>query len=437
LINGFIAVRRAQDIIASATLPKTDVGIAEYAAALITLRQAIPSLAPEATRNFENIKWGNVTLASTKLGSASRLAAFFKIAAGKSDVATWTRLVRTPEARGPVFVLSPADVPNQFWPGLWLDESATISGASAAQLAYSLSLAPSDPAQPWPLPDVITTALLLDHFPAEVLARFEKHPPPPDWLANSTPADRAALLITVANVLVPDCVREWFQRDPLIRTARANIPEFGEAAFGKDTSLLWRYELAGPSVEPPERRAVAVAANTPREQWPWTTITGLEFKDSPADVRPDDPMIELRFAFTWDNEALHFHAEAIDNPPGLPRPEGQREQMELLIDPKSDGFVWRGPEDFHFVFRTNGEVFDLNHQRAVPAKIERTDRGYTVDSDIPWSLLGLTPASGLELGVTTAVATDGRYEWEPSLKLNWRFFERRDERYGLGLLRLE
>jgi len=437
LINGYVAVKRAQDFIASAALPKTDTGIAEYAAALVTLRQAIPSLAPEATRQLESIQWPNVTLASTKLGSASRLAAFFKIASGKSDLATWTRLVRTPEKRGPIYVLSPPDVRDQFLPGLWLDEGAIISGASAAQLAYSLALAPSDPNQPWPAPDVITTALLLDHFPAEVLARFEKTRPPPGWLDASTPADRAALLITVANLLVPDCVREWFQQDVLVRAARANIPEFGDAAFGKDTSLLWRYELAGPSVEPPERTAVAVSSSTPRERWPWTTITGLEFRDSPADVRPDDPMIKLRFAFTWDNEALHFHAEAIDTPPGSPRPEGRKEQMELLIDPKSDGFVWRGPDDFHFVFRSIGEVFDLNHKHAVPAKIVRTEQGYTVESDIPWSLLGLTPAPGVKIGVTTAIATDGRYEWEPSLKLNWRFFQRRDERYGLGTLRLE
>ena len=60
-----------------------------------------------------------------------------------------------------------------------------------------------------------------------------------------------------------------------------------------------------------------------------------------------------------------------------------------------------------------------------------------VEADIPWSVIGLTPRAGLELGVTTAVATDGRYEWEPSLKLNWRFYQRRDERYGLGVLKLQ
>ena len=111
--------------------------------------------------------------------------------------------------------------------------------------------------------------------------------------------------------------------------------------------------------------------------------------------------------------------------------------VELLIDPQSDGLVWRGIDDLHFVYRSSGEAWEWSRNRAAPATIVRTESGYTVDADIPWSLIGLTPSPGLEFGITTAVATDGRHEWEPSLKLNWRFYQRRDERYGLGTLRLE
>lgn len=437
LIDGGVAAKRARAVLDNPAVPDTDTSVAEYAAGLVTLRQAFPSLAPDATRQLEDIKWNNVTLGSTKLGSASRLAAFFKIAQGKSDVATWTRLVRTPEARGPVFVLSPADPSDQLRPGLWLDESATINGASAAQLAYSIALPPADPTVPRPTPDVMTAALLLEKFPAELLSTLKAFPPPADWVESAPPADRAALLITVANLLVPESIREWFQQDQIARAGRSVIKDFSDNAFGANTSTLWRYELAGPSVEPPERRATAVASSLPREQWQWTRIAGLEFKDSPADVRADDPLLELRFAFTWDNEALHFHAEAIDTPPNYKRPPDRRELVELLVDPKSDGLVWRGPDDFHFVFRSNGEAFEWTRNRPTAAKIVRTEQGYTVEADIPWSQLGLTPAPGLEFRLTTAVATDGRYEWEPTLKLNWRFFQRPDERYGLGLLKLE
>lgn len=157
----------------------------------------------------------------------------------------------------------------------------------------------------------------------------------------------------------------------------------------------------------------------------------------PGDVRADDPPLELRFAFTWDNQALHFHAEAIDTPPGFQRPAESKEFVELMIDPQADGYVWRGPDDFRFIFRSNGTALDSSHNRPVPATIALTPHGYTVDATIPWSTIGLTPAAGIEVHLSAAVATDGRYEWEPSLKLNWRFFERRDERFGLGTLRLE
>ncbi|MEO6003821.1 MAG: glucoamylase family protein [Opitutus sp.] len=437
LIDARVAGRRARELLAQATPPESDTGLAEYAAGLITLRQAFPSFAPDVTRLLEAIRWENVTLTSTKLGSASRLAAFFKIAAGKGDVATWTRLVRTPEQRGPVYVLSPPEVDDQLRPGLWLDERSIITGASAAQLAYWHATLTPDPSQPPPVPDVATTALLLDHFPLEVLARFKATPLRPGWLEAGSAADRSVLLLSLANLLVPDCVREWFQQDAFVRAARGTIPEFSEAAFGKNSSVLWRHELAGPAADPPARRAIAVSSTVPREQWQWTRIAGLEFKDSPADVRADDPLLELRFAFTWDNEGLHFHAEATDTPPGYKRPTERKELVELLIDPQSDGLVWRGIDDLHFVYRSSGEAWEWSRNRAAPATIVRTESGYTVDADIPWSLIGLTPSPGLEFGITTAVATDGRHEWEPSLKLNWRFYQRRDERYGLGTLRLE
>lgn len=433
LIGSGAVNARVRDALAHTELPRTDVAIAEFAASLVTLRQAFHSLAPETSDALDAVKWESVTLSSTKLGSASRLAAFFKVATAQSKPAAWTQLVRTPEERGTVFVLSPASISDQLHPGLWLDESTTISGASAAQLAYTLAVN----ASPGTPPDASATALLIDQLPAEWLKHFGSSPTDAAWFDAAPVADRAALLISVANLLVPDCIREWFQQDPLVRAGRIAIQDFNEPAFGKDTSILTRFELAGPFVPPPERRAVAVSSTLPREQWPWTKIAGLEYKDSPADVRPDDPILELHFSFTWDHEALHFHAEAIDTPPNSARPEFRKELVELFVDPKADGYVWRSPDDFQFIFRSDGDAFELCHSRPAPATIRRNAQGFTVDADIPWSVLGLTPVRGLTFNVSAAVATDGRYEWEPSLKLSWRFFQQPDERFGLGTLTLE
>ncbi|HWA85011.1 MAG TPA: glucoamylase family protein, partial [Opitutus sp.] len=277
LIDGGVALRRAQLLLDSAVPPQTDVAVAEYAAGLVALRQAIPSLATQATQLLEKIDWNRITPSSTKLGSASRLATFFKIAAGKSPASAWAGLVRSPEQRGAVYVLSPADPDDQLLPGMWINERPIISGASAEELAYSLAVEPPDDANAPPPPplDVPTAALLLDHFPAEFLGRIQETPPAAGWIERASAQDRAALLITIANLLVPDCVREWCQQDALVRAARAAIPEFGEAAFGPNSSVYQRYELAGPFVPPPERDAIAVRANTPHDQWPWTTISGL------------------------------------------------------------------------------------------------------------------------------------------------------------------
>jgi len=437
LLPGSEAVKRARALLASPPQPQNDVAAATYSAGLVTLRQAIPALAPEASRHLAMVKWETLPLTSMQIGSASRLAAFFRIASGTSEPALWGQLSRVPEARGAVYILTPVSVADQLLPGLWLEENSVISGASASQLAYSLALPVDGALPPQSLPDVLTLALMLQHFPAEVLKRTHAMPFSQNWLEAAAPADRAALLISLANVLVPDCVRQWFQQDPLVKSARTGIPEFTQAPFGRNTSMIWRHELAGPWVESPERRTIASSATLPREKWRWNTLAGLEFKDSPADVRPDDPVLELRFAFTWDNEALRFHAETTDMPPDGKRPADRREFVELLIDPRQDGFIWRGPEDLQFVFRSTGESWEWSKNRAVPATIQLTDRGYTVDAVIPWSQLGLTPSRGLEFRVSAAVATDGRYEWEPSLKLNWRFFKQRDDRYSLGLLRLD
>ena len=436
---GFISeaevVSGAGTLLHEGPAPQDGVRVAEYAAGLVTARQAIPDLAEEVTRRLAAIDWKAVSAGANQLGALDRLVVFFQVAAGARPPSAWTGLERTPQLLGPVYVLAPASPRDQLLPGLWLDERSIISGASAAQFAYARLSEDTGAAKSFPY-DVLTTALLLAEFPAATVARLGKAPPPAEWIETASAEDRAALLISVANLLVPDCIRRWFQQDPLVQAGRAAIPEFGEAAFGCDNSVVSRWQLAGPQRVPPERLAVAVPATTPRDQWVWTRVAGLEYKDSVADIRPGDPALAMQFAFTWDKDALHFHATVMDELPKLTTPS-PRNGVELFVDPQNDGLIWSGADDSQFSFRANGAVTEWFHNRPVQAEVRHTDQGYEVEATIPWSDLGLTPRSGLVIGVSPAVVSEGTFEWEPSLKLNWRYFGRADERYELGTLRLE
>jgi hypothetical protein len=40
------------------------------------------------------------------------------------------------------------------------------------------------------------------------------------------------------------------------------------------------------------------------------------------------------------------------------------------------------------------------------------------------------------LDLTANVTAGGIHEWDPSLELSWRYYQRDDDRYGLGTVRL-
>jgi hypothetical protein len=338
-------------------------------------------------------------------------------------------------SEGRVYVLEPAQVLDQVTPGIWLDEGAVVTGASAAQLAYAITIEKRKTA-PERFPyDVQSTALLTEKFPLEVAEALKASPIPATWLAQSAPDDRALLVLSLANLLAPDCLRLWFQQDPLVQAGRAAIGEFGAAAFDGDNSVFARNELAMPINVPPRRRVDAVRSGLPREKWQWVVLKGAGYRVSDADVRPGDPDVELRFALTWDRKALHFHAEALDTPAGFRPPAGRR-SVELFVNPKRDGLVWLSRDNFQFAYTPDGSAMEFFHNRPVNARFSRTEHGYTVDSDIAWTELGIAPKADIEFDLTASITAAGTSEWDPSLELSWRYYERADERFGLGTVHL-
>jgi hypothetical protein len=429
------AASRITSMLKGTPTPSGERALAPYAASLVTLRNAIPRLSQDATSRLNAIDWGRVTIESSSLGSASRLAVFFQIATHTRPPSAWRNLRRIADAEGHFYVLDPAQVTDQLMPGIWLDERSIVTGASASQLAYAIAVEKRKASTPEFPFDVQSTALLTEEFPSEVASALKASPLPADWLEEATVESRSLLLLSLANLLAPDCLREWFQQDPIAKEGRQEIGEFAIAAFGGDNSVAARNELAIPIRIPPEREAAVVRSDTPREKWGWILVKGMDYKISPADVRPGDPDLELRFALTWDKEALHFHANVLDTPAGFFPPEGRR-SVELFINPHRDGLLWMDPNDFQFAYRPNGGAMEWFHVRPVKAQIRVTQHGYSIDSDIKWKELGMNPKPGLEFDFTANVTAEGNAEWQPALELSWRYYQREDDRFGLGTARL-
>ncbi len=420
LVNG-------HDLVAAARIMLGTAGVmpdAQYAAALIVLRQSVPALETEATRLLGSMPWNGLPAATPDLGAVSRLGVFLQIASGTSLAADWARLSRATQPLGPIHVLAPADIAGALLPGLWLDERAILSGASASQLAYaSLTDKATVPAS------ALLPILQLDQFPREALAVT---PVPP-----ANPEAAAALVITVANLLVHDCVRQSFQSDPLVQAGRAAIAEFAESAFGPNTSVVAQRELAGAKPLAPARQALVTANALPSEQWDWQNIAGLEFKDSDADIRPGDAPLEFRFALTWDQAALYFHAQVTDTPAGYALPAERNRAVELFINPAGDGFNWSGSKDYQITYRVGRGAEELFSHAVHAAHITPTAHGYTVEASIPWSTINLIPKSGLEFGLTAAAVAESTHEWEQIIKLNWSWVPLRAGVFRLGNVRLQ
>lgn len=413
---------KARAHLQAATAPRSLAEAAQWAAALITLRQVVPALADEAGRLLAQIRWDSFPM-PTHLGDPARLGVFLQIAAGLRPAADWQRLVRDTTGLGPVQVLAPVDVAGALLPGLWLEERTILPGAAASQLAYAGLTGAAT------LTDALLPVLQLAHFPREALTGLPDTP--------ATPTAAAASLITIASLLAEDGLRRAFQQDTLVQAGRTAIAEFREAAFGPNTSVIAQGELDGMPPPPAPRLAAGVSNTLPRDQWRWQHVAGREFLDSEADLRPDDAPLAFRFAFTWDETALHFHTEVHDTPAGYSVPAKRKRVVELFVDPEADGLVWTGPRDYQFTYDlTEGTRETFNHAPD-RSHLTPTAEGYILEASIPWTSLGVTPRPGLELGVSPAVVAAGKREWEALIKLNWSFHPLRAGVHRLGTVRLE
>ena len=193
--------------------------------------------------------------------------------------------------------------------------------------------------------------------------------------------------------------------------------------------------------EPPAHRAAAqqaVARRQPKAETEldWHTMDAENARDS---IYDGENTVFMRFAFAWDETNLYFCANVTDPDVVSERPPERihlQDVVELFVDPGCDGLIWGSTNDFQFGFAVTNKCYEWFGRRIpTDVKVEPAREGYTVRAAIPWTLLGIKPAAGLEIGMTPEIDSVSRVD-EPAVKLNWRW-RVQDGRAYLGTLKLE
>ncbi|MCM8779464.1 MAG: hypothetical protein NC834_06780, partial [Candidatus Omnitrophica bacterium] len=131
--------------------------------------------------------------------------------------------------------------------------------------------------------------------------------------------------------------------------------------------------------------------------------------------------VDLRgkFFFMWDHNYLYIAGEIIDNEIIARMRDNliyKDDCIEIFIDPKNDGFIFRNPDDFQFGFAPTGfegkpVVWEWFHQDKFPGKVGfflketkiEGKKGYILEAKILWEYLGIKPEKGYTLGISPAI----------------------------------
>ncbi len=430
------------------------------AAGLITVGQAFPRFREPCRQLFEAMDWstfydkdrrqlwGGYNTATGKvnpdwhldlLGADSRLASFLTVATGAAPPEMWDNLQRGVETRHGATYLVPGwqggGLFMQYINGLWLDDRHTLMGQSAQNFAFaqmqhgapwgwSASDSPSGEYIGWgKLRDDIVTphasVLAIQDFPVEVVANLrllEKMGARKKGLGfvdaidvktgqiadNFLVLDQSMLFLSLANDLKNNCVRRYFQLDPVVQRGRQLIRDYREPAFGTNVSVFVLQKRAADLRGAPQKSVRARRGGW--EQADWQTLG------------------ESRFAFAWDEEALRFRAEVRDRDVVNDREPGklyEQDCVELFVDPQNDALRWGNRADFQFGFAVTDKSWEwFGSRQDFKATTRKSADGYTVEATIPWALLDMTPAAGKVLQVTPAIHNVGpgklEWNWQPT-----------------------
>ncbi len=427
------------------------------------------------------------------LATDSRGAPFLAVGSGKVPAGVWDRLARDSEEQYGARFFRPGWTGGglfmQYITGIFVDEKNTRVGRSAANLAYQ-NMRNADakklPAWGWSscenpdggyigwgrLCDEVVTphasVLALEDYPHEVvenlyaLQRLGARAP---WTENGKTyafgfrdsvnlsnrhvcpnylvLDQGLLFLSLANYLENGIVRRYFNADPRVKRAMAEIDDFAKPEGGPNVSVfepglgkLIAKEQVGRSVSVP-RMPTPPAIDGDLSDWPtsgWTTVKFPE--QSEFGIPPTKDRFEASFLFAWDPSHLYVAVKVKEDELVCEAPASELykdDAIELFFDPKNDGFLWGNAADFQIGLSPSGpdgkpQIYSW-FQKTVPpdssigSKVSGAADAaeYVIETRIPWSFLGVAdPKPGSVVPGSLAVHTLTK-DRASSAKINWSY----------------
>ena len=138
----------------------------------------------------------------------------------------------------------------------------------------------------------------------------------------------------------------------------------------------------------------------------------------------------------WDNQFLHVRVDALDDKfIRDSRAPWSDDSIEIFVD--ADGSrskAFDGKNDFHFIYRWKDQNVSLSNSSprrgrslGIRQTMTRTDKGYTLETSIPWSTLGVRPVAGKNIGIDVQIndddsgkGRDGKLAWHAKSDQSWR-----------------
>ncbi len=137
----------------------------------------------------------------------------------------------------------------------------------------------------------------------------------------------------------------------------------------------------------------------------------------------------------WDNKYLHVRVDAVDDKfVRDSRAPWSDDSIEIYIDADgSRGTKFDGKNDYHLIYRWKDRNVSLSKSSprkgrlGIKQTMTRSDRGYTLETSIPWSTLGIKPKAGQSIGIDIQIndddsgnGRDGKLAWHAKNDNSWK-----------------